>query len=379
MKKNLKLMVALTTMTCMLNAGSALIPVSAEETTKIVVIGDSISTGAGLADGQKSYVDLIQDYTNAEIQNFAQDTYTTGDVLTCLDDAQVQQALSQADVILVTVGIHDIMDKFMETTNGFMTQFGFEKFTDVFTASLGEHGFSDEMELVPYANTMADDIKLNRESATANFQEITAKLSQYQDAKIVYQTVYNLLDNIEMYDSLSMKRKMAYNSILNPAGMVVNSCFNEYLTTFTQGQDNCILIDTYSEFQGNAYKYTNLYDLEVNPNAEGHAWIAETVIAEAGLSEGILLGDADGSGKVDAADAAVVLEHAASVGAGQGDVLNEEQQKAADVDESGAVNAEDASQILMYAAAEGAGQTYEFVKAGNTEIIDADPTAPAFS
>ncbi|MDE7094283.1 MAG: hypothetical protein K2O52_05165, partial [Oscillospiraceae bacterium] len=211
MKKSTKLVAFVTAITAMLNISSVLVPTHAQETPNIVVIGDSISTGAGLANDEKSYVQLIQDYTCLEIQNFAQDNYTTEDVLLSINDAQVQEALSQADVIIVTVGIHDIMDEFILTANEFMTQFGFENFLDVFTASLTDYGFSDEMQLIPYSNKMASAIKANRESATANFQAITENLSQYQNATIIYQTVYNLLDNIENYDNLTVKRKAAYN------------------------------------------------------------------------------------------------------------------------------------------------------------------------
>ncbi|MBD5142616.1 MAG: hypothetical protein HDT22_03280 [Ruminococcus sp.] len=291
MKKSTKLVAFVTAITAMLNISGVLVPTHAQETPNIVVIGDSISTGAGLPDGEKSYVQLIQDYTCLEIQNFAQDNYTTEDILLSINDAQIQEALSQADVIIVTVGIHDIMDEFISTANEFMTQFGFENFLDVFTASLTDYGFSDEMQLIPYSNKMASAIKANRESATANFQAITENLSQYQNATIVYQTVYNLLDNIENYDNLSVKRKAAYNSILNPAGLAVKSCFNDYLETFTKEQANCILIDAYSAFQGEAYRYTNLNNLEMNPSAEGHAWIAEAIISAAELPEGEKIDD----------------------------------------------------------------------------------------
>ena len=291
MKKSTKLVAFVTEITAMLNISGVLVPTHAQETPNIVVIGDSISTEAGLPDGEKSYVQLIQDYTCLEIQNFAQDNYTTEDILLSINDAQIQEALSQADVIIVTVGIHDIMDEFISTANEFMTQFGFENFLDVFTASLTDYGFSDEMQLIPYSNKMASAIKANRESATANFQAITENLSQYQNATIVYQTVYNLLDNIENYDNLSVKRKAAYNSILNPAGLAVKSCFNDYLETFTKEQANCILIDAYSAFQGEAYRYTNLNNLEMNPSAEGHAWIAEAIISAAELPEGEKIDD----------------------------------------------------------------------------------------
>lgn len=373
---------------CLLSAVSCFnlvqmpVPTNAEDLTKIVVLGDGISTGAQLPDGEKSYVDLIESSGDYEIQNFAQDDFTTADLITALDDAQIQQALSEADVILVTIGIHDVMDQFLVTANGFMEQFGFTQFTDVFTASLEEHGFSDEMELVPYANTMADDVKANRAEAAANMQEITTKLEAYPDAKIVYQTVYNLLDNIEMYDTLSMKRKTAYNSIMNPTGAVVNGCYNDYLAGYVKQHDNAVIADVYTAFAGNAYQYTNLYDLRMNPSPAGHQVIADVVLRA--MAEP-LPGDVDGDGKIDATDASAILVHSANVGSGLGETLTESEQKLADVDENGVVNSQDAAQVLSYAAAVGSGQDYEFIKntpdhqdnpGNDPEIVDADPDQP---
>lgn len=351
---------------------------NAEDAVKIVVIGDGISTGAQLADGGKSYVELVEESGNYEVRNFAQDNFTTADLLDSLNDAQIQQALSDADVILVTIGIHDIMDQFLVTANGFMEQFGFVRFTDVFTANLEEHGFTDEMELVPYANTMADAIKANRTEATANMQEITKQLETYQDAKIVYQTVYNLLDNIEMYDTLSIKRKTAYNSIMNPAGLVAASCYNNYLASYTTQQGNAVLADVSSAFAGNAWQYTNLYDLEMHPNAAGQQVIADLVLQA--MAEPVM-GDVNSDGKIDASDASAILVHAANVGSGLDGTLTESQQKLADVDEDDSVNSQDAAQILCYAAASGSGQVYEFIKnSANptdfSEIIDADLYLP---
>ena len=370
MKKFFRLAVGMMAVVCSVNLMQMPAIAQAKELTNVVVIGDSISTGAGLADGEKSYVDLIQESGSVAIQNFAQDSFTTADVLDSLNDAQIQQALSEADVILVTVGIHDIMDQFLVRANGFMTEFGFEKFVDVFTAKLEEYGFEDEMELIPYANIMADDIKANRAEAAANMQEITVKLEEYQNAKIIYQTVYNLLDNIEIYDTLDVKRQTAYKSIMNPAGTVVNGCYNDYLAGYVERQENAVLVDVYSAFEGNAWQYTNLYELEINPNAAGHALIAKALFTE------MFQGDVNGSGKIDASDASAILMHAASAGAGKGDILTEAQQKCADVDGNGKVDSQDASQILIYAAKAGSGEDYEFVKSDAEQIVDAEPDQP---
>lgn len=63
-----------------------------------------------------------------------------------------------------------------------------------------------------------------------------------------------------------------------------------------------------------------------------------------------VLGDVDNSGKVNAIDASLVLEHYSKVSTGQSTSLDETQKKSADVNKDGSINAVDASQILSYYA-----------------------------
>ena len=67
------------------------------------------------------------------------------------------------------------------------------------------------------------------------------------------------------------------------------------------------------------------------------------------------LGDIDGSGTINASDAAKVLIVSATIGAGKDPGLIDAQKKAADVNGDGATNASDAAIILQYAAYIGAG------------------------
>ncbi len=377
-KKYMKPFAAVSAAVTVLSLQSVLLTAHGEHVQKIVVLGDSISTGKDLAQDEKSYVTLLEEYTNIQIQNFAQDNYTTADVLTCLSDTQVKEALAQADVILITVGEHDFMDEFLVTADNFRQEFQFEKFHDVFSVQLADYGFTDENELLPYSNAMASAIRLNQDAAGENIQKINAELANYPNAKIIYQTAYNLLDNLHDYSTLSSKRQMAYNGIMNPAKTALNKYLNDYITQFAEEHENCILIDTYTGFAGNAYQYTRLYELNLNPTAAGHAWMADTIIKESGLSR---MGDVNADEEVNASDAASILEHAAAVGAGKNAILNADQLKGADVDENGTADSQDAAQVLSYAAAEGSGKRYLFQKAGSVpasepELADPDPTQP---
>ena len=67
------------------------------------------------------------------------------------------------------------------------------------------------------------------------------------------------------------------------------------------------------------------------------------------------LGEVNGDSEINAKDAAEVLVHAASVGAGNGGILSEEAFTAADVNADGQVNSKDAAEILVYSAEKGAG------------------------
>ncbi|MBE6875360.1 MAG: hypothetical protein E7496_01325 [Ruminococcus sp.] len=372
MKKYMRFLTAVSAVAMILNP-CALLPVHAEHVQKIVILGDSIATGKSLAKDEKSYVDLLEEYTNIHVQNFAQDTYTTGDILSCMQTAQVQQALAQADVICINAGEHDIMDGFLLTADSFMKEFAFEKFTDVFQANLPDYGFTDENDLIPYANEMASAIRANQKTAGENILLINQELEKYPDAKIIYQTAYNMLDTLDFIDTLSAKRKSAYNGILNPAKTTLKTYLNDNITQFAQEHESCILIDTCTGFSGNAWQYTNLYDLELNPTASGHAWIADTIIKEANLSR---TGDVNADTSVNASDAANVLQHAANIGAGGNGLFNDDELKGADVDGDGTVNSRDASQILIYAAWEGSGKHYFFLKADESELADPDPTQP---
>ena len=259
MKYCLKSVAAVSALCLCLN-GMPFLTAHGEEVQKIVVLGDSI------ASREDSYVSILQDCADVQIQNFSGENYTTGDILNCFSDETIQNALANADIILINAGEHDITDKFLETTHGFMEQFKFERFLDVFTAQLQDYGFTSEDDLLPYSNQMAAALRTNQYSAAENVQKINQELEQYSNAKIIWQTAYNMLDNIEIYDQLSTKRQMAYNAIMRPARSVLNGTdngtddswkrLNDHIKDFGANHENASVIDVYEGFLGNAYLYS---------------------------------------------------------------------------------------------------------------------------
>ena len=375
--------------------------VNAQNPQKIVVLGDSVSTRAGLSEGQKSYIDWITYYTDTEIQNFAQEKYTTQDVLQSLSDPQIQTALSESDIILITVGLYDIMIPFQDKANSYLEEFGAESFWEVFNSSPDEYGITSQEDMMYYSNQMAAAARQNKKSASENIKLITETLAQYQNAKIIFQTVYNPLDTIEYYSDFSMKKKTAYDSICNPINTLVNSAYNTYLHE-QEELGNCLVADVCTEFKTYAYQYTNMMTaFEPTPNAEGHQLIADMILEKAGLEkkdfpeptaeettteststtsttettsttstteststtsttepikETLPVGDLNQDHTIDAEDAAKLLQAAANMGAQMSSGLSPELEQAADVNHDGDINAEDAAVILIYAAGNGSGQ-----------------------
>lgn len=75
----------------------------------------------------------------------------------------------------------------------------------------------------------------------------------------------------------------------------------------------------------------------------------------------VLLGDVNKDGKVNATDAAMILQYAAMIAGGGDPGWDQDQITAGDVNRDGSINATDAARVLQIAAAQGAGHKPETV------------------
>lgn len=337
--------------------GTSVFHVSAAERTQVVLLGDSVSTGAGLPEGAVSYGDLLRTKPGTDVENLAYDTCTTVTLLEDLDKPDVQAVLSGADVIVVTVGMHDLMDSFMAKAAELRDTFGFAKFSDVFSAQLSDYNMTENDLNAYYAEfrkCLRDEA--DAEGAAVNMLAIGEKLSAYTNAQVIYQKNYNCINTIQNLDSLSENRKFSYKTITNLVQYYVDNGPNASIETLAQTYP-CQVIDVQTAFSGLAYKYTNLDDLDLNPNAEGHAWIGSQIRALL-PSVPYERGDVSGDGEIDAVDASNILHHAAVSGNGDA-ILVGQALAAGDVNGDGMVDAVDASVILHYSALVGTGQVPE--------------------
>ena len=88
---------------------------------QIVAVGDSLTQGVGDETDQGGYVGLLdqtikenEQKTSVTFENFGKRGNRTDQLLTRLDEPEIQEAISNADMILITIGANDIMQVFKE-------------------------------------------------------------------------------------------------------------------------------------------------------------------------------------------------------------------------------------------------------------------------
>lgn len=88
----------------------SMIPVSLAEAAPIyLALGDSITTGYGLAEGEQSFAEIVAQANGYTLINSAVDGNTSAGILAQLTDPAVLMDIAKADVITITCGGNDLM------------------------------------------------------------------------------------------------------------------------------------------------------------------------------------------------------------------------------------------------------------------------------
>ena len=331
------------------------LPVQAADTVQVVVLGDNVAYAEHAGN------------TNAEYTFITKENAHTEDILEQLNDAGTQAALKDADYVIFSVGLYDVMDPYIAQAEEYRIQFGFAHFSDIFGAHMSDFGIKDDDELKDYCNTLGRCARANKKTAIANLPQIGEKLHASTNAKIIAVNCYNPMDTIESYNSLSGRRQMAYDTASNPVKGMLKDYINPEYAKFAENYGFTV-VDSFNDYLGKAYLYSHPEELQPEPTLAGSRMLAQNVITAMDLNPGELpettLGDVNGDALINASDAAQVLIHSASVGAGNAGTLTKLQAMTGNVSRDFQINATDAARILIYAAIEGAGGEADFGRIG---------------
>lgn len=266
-------------------ASAANFNANADGTVKIVALGDSITNGYSM-DGSliASYPQIVSEYYNAELVNFASNELTSEELLAQLSDSTVQSEVSNADVVLVTIGGNDVMRPVLN--NNFIDASQYNTMSDLISA-MKTQGDMFIFQLQLYLNSVMPDVIKN---CNANIQEIENRLSSMTNAQIVIQTVYNPMDLSSDDTPLANSGSMTALSA-NVHGYLEGKPDNTLYPD--DGGINDIIrrlgiasvVDTFNVFADHSYFYTHINNVDVHPNSKGHLAIAASVIDTLGLPE----------------------------------------------------------------------------------------------
>ena len=269
-----------------------------------VALGDSITTGDGLAGSEQAFPEIVAEETGYDLTNLAVSGATSGDLLEVVQDEENSDILQNADLITITIGGNDLM--------GALYQYLADEYNkvndpdisagDVQDALAGKDGTSDlQTKLMTVATTVIGDFA-DSDAATAALQNFGSNLDQIIAAiKSANQDVTIIVAN--QYNPYSYAAEEATDFIASYLAKTVANAFEAGVQrlnseVFDAGEqvELYVIADVYGTFSAASDNPCNAYftsatdmDLDFHPNAYGHELIAEVInslLAEIGGSGG---------------------------------------------------------------------------------------------
>lgn len=263
----------------------------AEETqVRYVAIGDSISSGYGLAAPEtEAFPSLIAQDSGYTLTNLAEAGEISVSLLAKLENTEMAEAISTADVITLTIGGNDMLaalfDYLAETTGGQMTA------QEILMLFMGQGENADLTTLAPLLQSMtAFPQSAQATEALAsfgeNFASLLAKIKGLNpDATLVVATQYNPYSHL---DGTALGG--AVTGIISAFDAGVTALNLQIQTLATAA--GCDVADVCSTFKAENTAVNPLcnatlspgVNMDIHPNAAGHAVIA-AVMESALVSE----------------------------------------------------------------------------------------------
>lgn len=256
---------------------------------QIIGLGDSISTGYGLADKSGSFLSLIENTTGLTVSNAAVDGATSEVVLGLLATGNLDAQLAGADVVTLTIGGNDMMAVF------------YQMIADAYNAATGDSVTLLEVPVIltdptnekNAAVTQAamgilmggyDQVKPAFTAALSSIGENVKNIASYIKAKNPDITIL-VANQYNPYKWLSGVYSMVgvfFNQAVLDLNSVLGAAESGAGTLYT-------VVDVYTAFAASEENLCNATSLPLNldfhPNAKGHEVLAALFGNEIGQEE----------------------------------------------------------------------------------------------
>lgn len=227
----------------------------------IVILGDSISSGYALKEGEFGYYDYLADTLGGTVTNLAVPGHETADLINVLAQEDAQKAISGADLICLSIGgndlLHPLMDYFADQ------QLEGESVMDTISR-LAKTANVEKM-----LNDITTLLKAPINQAKENFILIDETLHNLNStAPVAFQTVYNPAElknvNVGGVNYASQLTQMN-NYIYGQLGRL-----NKGIKALTYSTP----VDVLTAFRDTGWIYVRTMEKDVHPTALGHGLIA---------------------------------------------------------------------------------------------------------
>ena len=242
--------------------------VSAAEGENLVVLGDSITTGYGL-DGyvsgdNTSAADSFANRLSGQFsgyENLAVDGRTSAQLLASLSEEETSSALENADTAVISIGGNDLLQPLISAAQ--MSILSDTEFIQgMMDGSITEEDILNKMaetDMESIVQTALDSIDMT--VTGDNINNILAGINEINpDCDIYILTVYNPYENS---GDMGDPEEISY----------IIEELNDAITYYAPMYDNVTVVDVHTAFKGKAEEYTNILQMDIHPNKEGHSVI----------------------------------------------------------------------------------------------------------
>lgn len=312
-------------------AVSAALPFSgtaaaAEDISSIVVLGDSIASGYGLAEGKKTYGEIVGNYYGAKTDNYAKSGDATTDLIAALKSptTELSASIKGADYVIVSVGGNDMLQYASNyllkvCANVGVLKSGYTKadipekptFADldrlVDREALKTYASANPVPMNSNIQKLRGNMVFKKADHPAydcvietrvipNIKKINADIEALNpEAKVVYQTIYDPAQfDEEYYKATYTGNTLKVMNLLRPVFASVTESFREQLMEADLG--GALIADVYTDFtslddSGAKYSwyFTNMQrdrsEMDFHPTQAGHVAIAAKVIDTIGTKD----------------------------------------------------------------------------------------------
>ena len=271
----------------------SLLPASAlaagGEQKSYVALGDSITTGYGLAENETGFAKQVADSNGYTLTNLAQDGATSTDLLEVVTSEANADTLKNADLITVTIGGNDLMNALYaylaEEYNNKQNSDTPITAADVKASLAGEEGaVVKQITMLVFAISNISDFQSSLIANSAydtlwdNFVEIIETIREInQNAQLIVVNQYNPYSHLTT--GISGLDLSSVISAFDSAVQVLNEAISsgETIAGYT-------VADVYTKFKEAENNPCNAsvspsINLDFHPNATGHGLIADTISA----------------------------------------------------------------------------------------------------